>query len=169
MEPRFNNIITETGFHCSMSKSRNFMGTYNNPKHTLDEFLVVLKALPAKAGRAQLEKGETGTPHIQWCVSLENPRSLLSIAKALKGSHVEVSKNALASWRYCGKDDTRLEGPVEFGLPPAAKNVKGATKERNKMIIEMGVVKACEEGFIPLEKFKQVKQSLDLFNVMKKD
>lgn len=138
-----------------MSKSRNFTGTYNNPKVSLDEFIAVLKALPnCKAGRAQLEKGEEGTPHFQWCVSLENPRSVLSIRKALKGSHVEVSRNAMAAWKYCGKEDSRLEGPVEFGIPPAAKNVKGDTAARNKMIIEMGVVKACEEGLIPLEKFK---------------
>lgn len=37
------------------------------------------------------------------------------------------------------------------------------------MIIEYGVVKACEDGLIPLEKFKQVKQSLDMFKVMKND
>lgn len=60
----------------------------------------------------------------------------------------------MAAWKYCGKEDSRLEGPVEFGIPPAAKNVKGDTAARNKMIIEMGVVKACEEGLIPLEKFK---------------
>lgn len=47
-----------------MSKSRNFMGTFNNPKLTLEEFITVLKALPnCKAGRAQLEKGKEGTPH----------------------------------------------------------------------------------------------------------
>lgn len=60
----------------------------------------------------------------------------------------------MAAWKYCGKEDSRLDGPVEFGLPPAAKNVKGDTATRNKMIIEMGVVKACEDGLIPLEKFK---------------
>lgn len=74
--------------------------------------------------------------------------------KALKGSHVDVSRNAMAAWRYCGKEESRVEGPLEFGLPPAAKNVKGDTKERNRMILEMGAVKACEEGLIAIEKFK---------------
>ena len=37
------------------------------------------------------------------------------------------------------------------------------------MILEYGVVKAVEEGLIPIEKFKQTKQSLDLFQVMKKE
>ena len=89
--------------------------------------------------------------------------------KALPGSHIEITKNAMKAWAYCGKEDTRIQGPLEFGLPPAAKNVKGDTATRNKMILEMGVVKACEEGLIPIEKFKQVKQSVDLFSVMKKD
>lgn len=43
---------------------RNFTGTKNNPTETLEEFLSTLQRLPnAVAGRAQLEKGESGTPH----------------------------------------------------------------------------------------------------------
>jgi hypothetical protein len=153
-----------------MSTSKNFTGTYNNPDIALTEFIGVLKALPnVVAGRAQLEKGTNGTPHFQWCVSLSKVARLQSLIKKLKGCHVEVSKNAMAAWRYCGKSDTRIEGPEEFGVPPASKAVKGDTATRNKMILEMGVVKACEEGLIPIEKFKQVKQSVDLFSVMKKD
>lgn len=92
-----------------MSTSKNFTGTMNNPKIELTEFLSVLKALPnVVAGRAQLEKGENGTPHFQWCVSLSKVARLLSITKKLKGCHVEVSKNAMAAWRYCGKADTRV-------------------------------------------------------------
>ncbi len=75
----------------------------------------------------------------------------------------------MAAWRYCGKEDSRVEGPVEFGVPPASKAVKGDTKQRNQMILELGPLKAVEDGLIPIEKFKQLKQSLDLFMVMKKD
>jgi len=46
---------------------------------------------------------------------------------------------------------------MEFGVPPAAKNVKGDTKARNAMILEFGVVKAVDDGLIPLEKLKAVK------------
>jgi hypothetical protein len=60
----------------------------------------------------------------------------------------------MASWEYCGKKDTRLEGPLEHGLPPASKNVKGDTAARNKMILEKGEVWAVEEGLVPIEKFK---------------
>lgn len=147
-----------------MSKGRNFTGTMNNPELTLTEFVAVLKALPnAVAGRAQLERGENGTPHFQWCVSLSKVARTLAIIKKLKGCHVEIAKNAMAAWKYCGKEDTRVEGPEEFGIPPASKAVKGDTAARNKMILEYGVVKACEDGLFPVEKFKQMKQSVDLF------
>lgn len=102
-------------------------------------------------------------------ISLTKEARVKAIIKALKGCHVEVARNALAAWRYCGKEESRLEGPLEHGVPPASRAVKGDTAARNKMIMQMGVVKACEQGLIPLEKFKQVKQSLDLFNVMKKE
>lgn len=72
----------------------------------------------------------------------------------------------MAAWNYCGKADTRLEGPLEHGLPPAAKNVKGDTAARNKMILEYGEVKAVDDGLIPIEKLKQVKQSVDLYRQM---
>lgn len=82
------------------------------------------------------------------------------------GVHIEQAKNAMKAWNYCGKADTREEGPLELGVPPASKNVAGDTKQRNQMIIEYGLVKAVDEGLIPIEKFKQTKQSLDLYNIM---
>lgn len=82
------------------------------------------------------------------------------------GVHIEKAKNAMKAWNYCGKADTRKEGPLELGVPPASKNVAGDTKQRNQMIIEYGLVKAVDEGLIPIEKFKQTKQSLDLYNIM---
>lgn len=60
----------------------------------------------------------------------------------------------MASWNYCGKQDTRLQGPFEFGLPPASKAVKGDTAARNKMIMSIGTLKAVEQGLVPVEKAK---------------
>lgn len=83
------------------------------------------------------------------------------------GCHIERSKNALAAWRYCGKEDSRQEGPMDFGVPPASRRVKGDTKERNAMILQHGVIKAVDDGLIPLEKLKAVKQSIDMYHLMK--
>jgi len=56
---------------------------------------------------------------------------------------------------------------MEFGVPPASKAVKGDTKERNAMILQFGVVKAVDDGLIPIEKLKAVKQSVDMYHLMK--
>lgn len=66
----------------------------------------------------------------------------------------------MAAWKYCGKEDTRLEGPLEFGVPPASRAVKGDTKARNQLILEYGPQKAIEEGLVPIEKFKSLVQSV---------
>ena len=83
--------------------------------------------------------------------------------KDFKGCHVEASKNALKAWHYCGKEDTRIEGPLEYGVPPAALNVKGSKAERNKLLIEMGAEKAVEEGHIDIKDYGKVKSNIDLY------
>jgi len=140
-----------------MSKGKNWFMTMNNPTVTLEEFLDKLRGNNATYARAQHERGAEGTSHYQAVVGYSIERRHGAMTKTFPGVHIEKSKNALASWRYCGKDDTRVEGPVEFGVPPAAKNVKGDTKARNAMIIAHGVVKAVDDGLIPIEKLKQVK------------
>ena len=87
--------------------------------------------------------------------------------KKFKGN-VEPSRNAVAAWDYCAKEDTRKEGPLSHGIPPAAKNVKGDTIKRNKMILEYGLVKAVDEGLVRIEQVKQIKQSVDVYNTLKK-
>lgn len=59
----------------------------------------------------------------------------------------------MASWKYCGKEESRLEGPLESGVPPASLRVKGDKGERNKLIIEKGLTWAVENGHIPIEKY----------------
>jgi len=82
--------------------------------------------------------------------------STTAIIKRFPGCHVEVTRNAQAAWDYCGKEDTRIEGPYSHGIPPAAKNVKGDTKKRNQQILEYGLSKAIEDGLVQLEKAAHV-------------
>lgn len=39
---------------------------------------------------------------------------------------------------YCLKEDTRQEGPWEFGIKPARRNHKGDVKARNEAILKYG-------------------------------
>lgn len=104
--------------------------------------------------RVQLEKGEAGTPHLQGCFGTKNALQLKAVISRLKGHHVEIAKNALAAWRYCGKEDSRIGVCLEMGIPPAAKNIKGDTKARNDLILEKGVEHCVREGLIPIEKYQ---------------
>jgi len=106
--------------------------------------------------RCQLEKGESGTHHIQACVGYKTCRKFSSVKKNFPGCHVEIARNAMAAWDYCGKEDTRVDGPLVHGLPPAAKNVRGDTKKKNVMILEYGAARAVDEGLVALKDLKSV-------------
>ncbi len=55
---------------------------------------------------------------------------------------------------YCLKEKTRKEGPWEFGLKPARRNVLGETKDRNAEIVKMGARAAVDAGYLKIEKMK---------------
>ncbi len=77
------------------------------------------------------------------------------------------AKDPFKSWEYCGKEDTRVEGPAEFGVPPAALNRKGDLKARNAMLIAKGVVAAVDDGDIPLINLPKMKLALDMYKSLK--
>jgi len=54
------------------------------------------------------------------------------------------------SWKYCSKEDTRVEGPWSHGVPPACLNIKGSKAERNKMLLEHGPLNCINEGLITI-------------------
>lgn len=60
------------------------------------------------------------------------------------------------AWNYCGKAETRVQEPIQFGVPPAARNVAGDTAARNALIADLGAVEACNQGLFHIEKFKTV-------------
>jgi len=56
----------------------------------------------------------------------------------------------MAAFNYCKKSESRLEGPWEHGLPPAARQVRGAKKELLEMCREHGPEWAVENGHFPI-------------------
>lgn len=132
----------------------NWSLTKNNPAENLEDFFNRLRS-GSKFARAQLERGKSGTPHFQAVVGYANARTMKSMIKNWPGCHIEKARSVLHLWDYCGKasvDDgsETLEGPLEHGLPPAQKNVKGDTKKRNEMILKIGLKKAVDDGVIAL-------------------
>lgn len=65
----------------------------------------------------QLEAGESGTPHFQGYVEMKKRTTLLQMKKLFPGAHLEKRRGTQAEARaYCMKNDSRLEGPWEYGL-----------------------------------------------------
>lgn len=142
--------------------SNNFIVTINNPDKTIDEYAEIVKRAGYKYARFQLEKGESGTVHVQGAFG--GKRTRLPAVQKLFKCHVEVSKSAIHAWDYCGKTETRIEGPVEFGQPPACPNKKGDKAKRNKMLLQKGAEKAVEDGDIRLLDYAKLKHNIDLYN-----
>ena len=73
----------------------------------------------------QLEKGEeTEHLHIQFFVNFKQPCRISAITKHDKRIHVERVKVNNGADAYCMKEETRVEGPVEFGTKPIKVNNK---------------------------------------------
>jgi len=91
---------------------------------------------------------------------------LPAVSKIFPKAHIEVAKSALNAWKYCGKDDTRIEGPLEYGQPPAQLNKRGEKGERNTMLVSKGAEQAVRDGDIAIEQYPKLKHAIDLFNAV---
>jgi hypothetical protein len=114
----------------------NWLGTLNNPSEHYKGFMAqdFLEAHSKHSGvtylNGQLEKGADGTVHLQWFVSFKKPGQRLSALKKMcKFSHWTVVRQDNGASSYCLKEDTRIEGPWEFGVKPVQRNSKVAWEE----------------------------------------
>lgn len=86
----------------------------------------------------QKEAGSNGGYlHWQFCVAFRKKASLATVKGVFgRGIHAELSRSELAAL-YCCKDDTRVEGPWEWGSKPIRRNSKTDWEE---------VWTACKSG-----------------------
>jgi len=89
------------------SKSRAFMGTWNNYP---EDYEAILKKYEKFV--FQKEIGESGNKHIQFAVYSKNKILHKTIREHLKGAHVEVAKSWGACKNYCMKKETAVEGTL---------------------------------------------------------
>lgn len=89
--------------------------TWNNPQV---DWQVHLQDFKADYAIGQLERGENGTPHIQGVLYFHKARRGTSFKEKecwIKGIASRDAENVI---RYCKKNDTRIDGPIELGLAP---------------------------------------------------
>lgn len=112
---------------------RNWIGTLNNPEVDAREYLEKWSQLKSvKYVCGQLEKGAEGTRHIQYFVNLVEPQRMSYLKKHCGKSHYEPVKINNGAHTYCMKEDTRLEGPWEFGTKPVQRNNKVDWEEQRE-------------------------------------
>lgn len=153
-----------------MAQARNWLGTLNNPDTTTTE--VYLKrwkdTLDCQYVNGQLEKGSEGTVHIQYFLHFASNKRLSALKKVCAKSHFEPVKYDNGASDYCLKEDTRVEGPWEFGLKPAQLNKKGSKAEQNAKLIEMGAEEAVKQGLISVDRYLNFKKNIDAFKIATK-
>jgi len=104
-------------------KNTNWIITHNNPKFDTQEYLAKWAPI-CKYVNGQLEKGKEGTVHIQAYISLKSQSRLSALKKHDKSAHFEPVKFDNGASTYCLKEDTRIEGPYEFGTKPMNRQSK---------------------------------------------
>lgn len=103
-------------------KARTWLCTLNNPGELTLEKVHELTKADYTVG--QLERGESGTLHLQFYQNYKAPIRLAHYKKTLPSAHCEpvVVDNGAA--KYCMKEDTRVEGPWTYGTKPLQRNSK---------------------------------------------
>lgn len=90
-----------------MSKSRGYVFTLNNYSDADYNAVVALECSYLVVGK---EVGASGTPHLQGYVYYKNARSLSSVAKSIRGAHIEAAKGTGPENRaYCSKGGSFFE------------------------------------------------------------
>ena len=149
--------------------SKYYIGTLNNPNVTVDEFSQFCKrVLSASSFAGQLEKGESGTPHIQFLIGFDTQKRLTAVRKRFDQwhPHLEIAGNAFKSYEYCTKVDTRIEPPVTFGpIPKPSKRVRGDTKAFNDLVLTKGPEALVKSGELSLINYPKVLAAATLYKL----
>jgi len=102
-------------------RARNWLLTLNNPDKKLEDIHILTGAVYTCG---QLEKGKEGTVHLQFFQNFKNATNLGFYKKFDKRIHAEPVIVNNGAHNYVMKDDTRLEGPWEYGTKPVQRNNK---------------------------------------------
>ena len=105
----------------SKIRSRIWLCTLNNPLESLADLYEVFKP---KYMCGQVEKGESGTIHLQFFLHFKESVWFSTLKKLHSKVHfVQVKQNNGAD-TYCMKEESRLDGPYEFGENPSSVILK---------------------------------------------
>lgn len=137
-------IEIASGADEKTKKRRDWMITRNNWD---DEDLKTIEDCKAQAKymKWQFEQGEEcGTPHFHLYIYWEHPNRFSTMKELFPKAFIERPRSALACIKYCGKEETRTDGPYEFGVCPKQgrrTDIEEAYEDLEKGISEREFVK----------------------------
>jgi len=91
--------------------------TWNNPEHPGDKKKLLKSGY--KYLKFQLERGKEGTPHYQGVLYVDSPISCRALMRRNNFSYLAPVKSIKGAVDYCGKEDSRIEGPWCHGKLPS--------------------------------------------------
>jgi len=93
--------------------------TWNNPDHPDDKELL-LKSNKLSYVKFQYEQGKTGTKHYQGVFYLKEAKTCRALLKIFPGcGYLAPVKDTAGAINYCGKAESRIDGPWTAGSLPA--------------------------------------------------
>ncbi len=103
-------------------RSRNWVFTLNNPNEPYGTLICEQSTYL----KYQLERGEVaGTVHYQGFVLFKQKKSLRQVKIWFPGAHLEMMRGSVTQNEfYCGKEDTRIDGPWDFGEAPVGAGAR---------------------------------------------
>jgi len=109
---------------------KNWLCTLNKPEEDPKEYLEKFhRQVGAVYVVGQLEKGAEGTPHIQFFVNFKDSQRISRLTKIDRKGHYEQVKVNNGADKYCMKEDSRLDGPWEYGVRPVIRSSKTDWKQ----------------------------------------
>lgn len=135
-------------------RHRNWVFTLNNPDVKDDTFRVA----GAKFLSWQVEKGTSGTEHIQATLVLENNCTLGALRRRIPGAHLEVMEGSLeqachysekphvgCDCKHCEEarklpNDGRVAGPWNFGEKPVGQGILGERRVLTNPVYHRGFI-----------------------------
>lgn len=144
--------------------SRNWVFTLNNPTEVL-----IFGEEKVRYAIWQKEIGENGTPHYQGYIELKRNQRLAAMKKLIPGAHFEQRRGTREQARdYSRKEETRAEGPWEFGTWDEGGQGSRTDLQDVKRMLDEGkpLLSVAEEHFSTflryergLQSYKRLKQS----------
>ncbi len=109
------------------------------------------------------ERHEDGNTHFHaYCKYAEGvcPRDVLQFKWGERTAHAQAARSVRAVLKYIKKDGDYISNIENIEEVLGQKH-----RKRNRELMEMGATSAVEEGFVPMQAYKQLKMSMELYKL----